>query len=59
MWEISEWSDVEIEIQDPCDAGVDKTVLQLHPDVVLIDIDYSQGMGIEIIRQLKRKGEDL
>ena len=44
--------DVQIKIQVPDDPGVDKTITQLHPDVVLIDIDHSQGKGIETIRKL-------
>ena len=50
--EISELPDVQIEIQDADDPGVEAAITQLHPDVVLIDIDHSQGRGIEIIRQL-------
>ena len=50
--EISELSDVQVEIQDPDDVGVDRTIAQFHPDVVLIDVDHSRGRGLEIIRRL-------
>jgi DNA-binding NarL/FixJ family response regulator len=49
--EISELSDVSIEIQDPDDVGVAGTIAQLRPDVVLIDIDHSCGRGLEIIER--------
>ena len=53
--EILELPDVRLEIQDPYDAGMDRAMAQLHPDVVLIDIDLSRGKGLEIIKRLHER----
>ena len=53
MRDISELSEVQVEIQEPDDAGVDRTIAQLHPDVVLIQVDNSRGRGLEIIKRLQ------
>ena len=50
--EISELSEVRVEIQNPDGVEVDRTIAQFQPDVVLIDIDYSRGKGLEIIKRL-------
>lgn len=56
--EISEMQDVQIEFQEPGDLEVERTMARLCPDVVLIDIDQSQGRGLEIIRQIQgRRGQ--
>lgn len=51
-------SDIQVEIQEPGEVEVDRRITQLHPNVVLIDIDHSSGRGLEIIRQIHgRRGE--
>jgi len=50
MEAISELSDVNVEVGEPDGAEVDQTITQIHPDVVLIDIDQSHGIGLEIIK---------
>ena len=58
--EISELPDVQVEILDPCDVDLDRTIAQLHPHVILIDIDHAYGRGLEIIRQHhRRRGEGM
>ena len=52
---ILELPDVQVKIQDPGDVELGRTVSQLHPDVVLIDIDHSYGRGLEIIKRLHRR----
>jgi DNA-binding response OmpR family regulator len=53
MGEILELSDVQIEVQDPDDVEeVDQAIAQLHPDVVLIQVDNSRGWGLDIIKRL-------
>jgi DNA-binding NarL/FixJ family response regulator len=49
---ISELSDVQVEIREPDEVEVERTIAQVHPDVVLVDIDQSRGRGLEIIRQI-------
>ncbi len=54
---ISEVSGIQVEIQEPCDAGADRMSAQLLPDVVLVDIDHTRGRGIEIIKGIRgRRG---
>src|SRR5271157_3092706 len=50
---ISELSDVQVETREPREEEVDRTITQFHPDVVLIDIDQSNGRGLAIIRRIR------
>jgi chemotaxis response regulator CheB len=50
---MSELTNVQVDILEP-DGREDRTITQIHPDVVLIDIDQSRGRGLEIIRQTCR-----
>ena len=55
---ISELPDVHVEILEPGKMEGNRTIMRIHPDVVLIDIDQSRGRGLEIIRQVhERRGE--
>jgi chemotaxis response regulator CheB len=55
---ISELSDIQVETQEPVEEEVDRKITQLRPDVVLIDIDHSRGLGLEIIKRIHgRRGE--
>jgi CheY-like chemotaxis protein len=56
--EISELPNVQVTIQDPDDVELDRTIAQLHPDVVLIDIAHACGRGLEIIKRLHRRGAE-
>jgi chemotaxis response regulator CheB len=49
---ISELPDILVEIQEPGDAEVCRTILRLQPDVVLIDIEQTNGLGLQMIRQI-------
>lgn len=55
---ISELPDIQVEIGEPRQMEVDQMITQIHPDVVLIDIDLSGGRGLEIIRQTHRQREE-
>ena len=45
---------------DPCDVDLDRTIVQLHPHVILIDIDHAYGRGLKIIKQHhRRRGEGM
>ena len=49
---ISELPDIHLEVTDPpCEA--DQILPQFHPDVILIDIDQTQGHGIQLIRRFR------
>jgi len=49
---ISELPDVHLEVKDP-NNDADQILLQFHPDVIMIDIDQTQGHGLELIRRFR------
>ena len=49
---ISELPDVHLEVKDPHNDA-DLILLQFHHDVILIDIDQTQGHGLELIRRFR------
>ncbi len=50
---ISELSGVQVEICEP-DGLKDRKIMEVHPDVILIDMDQSRGRGLETIRQFRK-----
>jgi DNA-binding response OmpR family regulator len=55
--EISELSDVHVRIQEPSDWEQKPIEAEPRFDVILIDIDQSQGLGLDSIRRLRgRRG---
>jgi len=54
--EIEELTDVQVEILDSRDVDLDRTIAQLHSDVILIDIDHAYGKGLEIIKRHHGRG---
>jgi len=49
---ISGLPDIHLEVKDPHNEA-DLILLQLHHDVILIDIDQTQGHGLELIRRFR------
>jgi DNA-binding response OmpR family regulator len=54
--EISELANMQVKIQEPSDWDPERTV-EPRPDVILVDIDHSNGRGLEIIRCLRGRPE--
>jgi DNA-binding response OmpR family regulator len=56
--EISELSNVQVMIQEPSDWDPEHTAAKPHFDVILVDIDHSRGLGLDIIRRIRgQRGE--
>jgi len=51
--EVSELSNVKVRIQEPSDWDQERMEAEPRPDVILVDIDQSQGFGLDIIRRLR------
>lgn len=55
---LSHEDDIEVVADVKCDDKVISAALRLHPDVVVVDIDLSDGQCLTIVHELRRKMPD-
>jgi CheY-like chemotaxis protein len=51
---ISELRDMHLDVEGP-DVDASRIISHIHPDVVLVDIDQTNGHGLDIIRQFHER----
>jgi len=54
---ISELPDIQLEVTD-LRVEAELILPEFDPDVILIDIDQTQGQGLEVIRQFRQGGSE-
>jgi two-component system response regulator DesR len=55
---LSHEDDIEVVADLKCDGEVVSVALRLRPDVVVVDIDLSDGQGLTMVRELRRSMPD-